>query len=210
MTVRINFLPKTYQPPKQLGPKEWAAAAGVAVAVVGTSVYYMSAFAGAARLEKQIEVDQAKHQQVKAALAEAAEVRSREEQVDKAKAELKALQGRPWSGLLLSLTDMTPQHVTWNSVKVEGDTITLVANSRGLVDVAQLFGGLVDHSEVAEVALKYVNEEGTQVQISAKAEDDKAKKEAATAKLMTFKQLKFEMVITLNPLREGGPKANGA
>lgn len=210
MTVRINFLPKTYQPPKQLGPKEWAMAAGVAVAVVSTSVYYMTAFAGAARMESQIKADQVERQQVKTMLAQAAQIRAREEQVTRAKAELRSLEGRDWSPVLLTLRDLTPQHMTWTSVKVDGETITLSAVGRGLVDVAQLFGGLVDHNEVAEVALKYAKEDGSSVEVTAKASDDKAKKEAATARLMTFNQLQFEMVITLNPLREGGQKANGA
>ncbi len=210
MTVRINFLPKTYQPPKQLGPKEWAAAAGIAVAVVGTTTYYMASFASVARLEKQVTQQQELDQRVKADLVRAAEIKAQEERVAKAKAELKALQGRHWSGILLALSDLTPQHVTWTDVNVQGDTITLKANSRGLVDVAQLFGGLVDNGEVTEVTLKYVNEDGVKVQVSAKPEDDKAKKEAAAARLMTFRHMSFEMVIRLNPLGERGQRPNGA
>lgn len=213
MMVRINFLPKTYQPPKQLGPKEWAMAAGVAVAVVSTSVFYMTAFAGASRMETQVKADQARHQQVKADLSRAAELKAREEQVARAKADLKSLEGRDWSPVLLSLRDLTPQHVTWGSVKIEGDSITLKATSRGLVDVAQLFGGLLDQGQVSEVALRYVNENGTPVQFSMKANEDKEKqeaKEAAAPKVFMFRTLEFEMLIKLNPLREGGQTANGA
>lgn len=209
MTVRINFLPKTYRPPKRLGLKEWAAAAGVALAVVGTTTYYMTAFAGVARLEQQIVVAQGRHQQVKAMLAQAAAVKAREERVVTAKADLKALQGRHWSGILLTLGDLTPKHVVWTSVKIEGDRIALVATSRGLVDVAQLFGGLVDHNEVAEVVLKYVDENGTQMQITAKSGDSTAKQNNALS-LLAPRQMKFEMVITLTPLHEEGQNEHGA
>lgn len=207
MTVRINFLPKTYQPPKQLGPKEWTIAAGVAAGVVATSVFYMSTFATAARLENQVKAAAAKHQQVKADLALAAEIRAREEKVAQAEKDLRSLVGRPWSTILLTLADLTPQQVTWHSLTVQDSQITLKATGRGLVDVAQLFGGLVDHSQVEQVSLRYVNEQGVPVKITVKA-GEKDPNLQTSLTLRSFRQLEFEMVITLvRP--EGGAMQNG-
>jgi len=207
MTVRINFLPRTYQPPKQLGAKEWAAAAGAAVAVVSTSVFYMGAFSDTSRMERMIVVDQAQLQGAKAQLSEAALLKIREERVVQAEAELNALGGRNWSGVLLNLTDLTPRLVTWASVNVRGDELTLSGTSGGLVDVAQLFAGLLDNPEVAHVALRFINEQGIPITIAA-ATDDQAGQSAAKQTLLTFRQMEFEMVITL-AASEGGRRQYG-
>jgi len=207
MTVRINFLPKTYQPPKQLGAKEWAVAAGAAVAVVGTSVFYMGTFSDTARMERMIVVEQAQLQGAKAELAEAAQLKIREDKVVQAESELNALGGRNWSRVLLNLTDLTPQQVTWASVSVKGDELTLVGTSAGLVDVAQLFGGLLDNPEIAHVALRYINEEGLPITIAA-ATDDQLGQAVARQTLVTFRQMEFEIVITLSA-SEGGRRQYG-
>lgn len=208
MTVRINFLPRSYQPPKQLGVKEWAVVAAAAVGVVAATVFYMSAFAGANRLEGQVTVDTAEHQRVKVLLGQATEIRTREEQVAQSERELRSLVGRPWSGVVLTLADLTPQHVSWQDLTVEGHQIILKASSRGLVDVAQLFGGLVDLSQVEQVSLRYVNEQGIPVTLSVKA-DEKDLKVQTSMILQSIRQLEFEMVITL-VRSEGGPMPNGA
>jgi len=208
MTVRINFLPKTYQPPKQLGAKDWAIAAAVAVTAVGTTVFYMGTFASTARLEVQVQTDQNRLQSVRAQLAQAAELKAREEQVVNAESELRALAGRQWSSVLLTLRDQTPLHVTWIGLTVEGNDITLKAWARSLVDVAQLFGGLVDLNQVDTVTLHYLNEAGVPVSITAKGGDKDAQVDAARA-LSNFRQLEFEMVIKLTRA-EGGQMPNGA
>lgn len=208
MTVRINFLPKTYQPPKQLGPKEWAVTGAVAAAAVATTVFYMGTFASTSRLETQVLTDQTKLQTVRTQLNQVVEVKAREDQIARAEMELRALSGRPWSALLLTLRDMTPQHVTWTSLTVSGNEVTLKGWSRSLVDVAQLFGGLVDLNQVDQVTLRYVNEAGAPMSVTAKGGDKDAQIDAAKA-LGSFRQLEFEMVITLTRT-EGGPMPNGA
>lgn len=208
MTVRINFLPKTYQPPKQLGAREWAVAAGAAVAVVGTSVFYMGTFSDTSRMERVIVADQARLQSTKAQLSEAVQIKIREDKVVLAEAELNALGGRNWSGVLLHLTDLTPQLVTWSSVNVKGDELTLGATSSGLVDVAQLFHGLLVNPEIEHVALRYINEQGTTITIAAST-DDQLGQSVAGQTLVTFRQMEFEMVITL-AASEGGRKQYGA
>lgn len=208
MTVRINFLPKTYQPPKQLGPKEWAVAGAVTVAAVATTVFYMGTFASTARLETQVLTDQTKLQTVRTHLTQAAELKAREDQIARAEMELRALSGRPWSAVLLTLRDMTPQHVTWTSLTVTGNEVTLKAWGRSLVDVAQLLGGLVDLNQVDQVTLHYVNESGLPVSVTTKGGDKNAQIDAARA-LGSFRQLEFEMVITL-ARTEGGLMPNGA
>jgi hypothetical protein len=214
MTVRINFLPKSYQPPKQMGLKDWGVAAAAALILVTGGTVYASTFATAAKTERQVEIDQAKLQGVRALLAEAGDLKVREERVAQAEAELKALGGHRWSGVLITLRDLTPKQVTWTSLSAEGDKIVLQATGHGLVDVAQIFGGLVDHQEVADVSLRYVNEKG--IPISIKVEkpiatgDDaagEATEEAAEARvaeanaelidLGTYRQMEFELVITL-------------
>lgn len=209
MTVRINFLPKSYQPPKQMGLKEWGVAAAAAVILATGGTVYASAYSAAAKAERQVEIDQAKLQGVRALQAEALDLKVREERVAQAEAELRALGGHRWSDVLITLRDLTPKQVTWTSLKANGDQIILQATGHGLVDVAQIFGGLVDHKEVAEVALRYVNEKGVPMSITVAnpaAAVDGAGKAAdaavteAIAELLhlgTYRQLEFELAITL-------------
>jgi Flp pilus assembly protein TadB len=103
MTVRINFLPRNYQPPKQLGVKEWGIAAAAALAIVATGAYYTSVYAGTADLEHQVSASQAKLQNVKTLLAQADEIKLREARITKAESDLKVLAGRHWSTTLLTL-----------------------------------------------------------------------------------------------------------
>ncbi|MDF2628537.1 MAG: hypothetical protein K0R39_2368 [Symbiobacteriaceae bacterium] len=215
MTVRINFLPKQYQPPKQLGPKEWAIAAATALALVATGGYYASVYAGTADLERQVQADQAKHQSVKTLLVQADEIKVREAQVAKAEVDLRSLTGRQWSGVLFTLTQLTPQHVTWTNLKVEGSQVSLKGTGRSLIDIAQLLGGLVTDTSVEQVSLKMVNEKGMPVVVTVQAPEPDANgksKDAvaeATKALSTLelgpvelgviRQLEFDMVIILAP-----------
>lgn len=201
MTVRINFLPRNYQPPKQLGAKDWGIAAATAIAVVAATAYYGNVYSATGALERQAAGDQAKDQQVKALLAQAGDIRGREERVARAESDLKALGGRPWSGVLLNLRELTPQHVTWTGLKVEGSSMTLNGRGRGLLDVAQLFAGLIDHTDIEQVALKYVNEEGLPVTVTATKATDKAELTQQVAGSRMLRQLEFEMVITLVPAK---------
>lgn len=215
MTVRINFLPKQYQPPKQLGPKEWAIAAATALALVATGGYYASVYAGTMDMERQVQADQAKHQSVKALLVQSEEIKAREAQVAKAEVDLRSLAGRRWSGVLFTLTQLTPKHVTWTSLEVNGDQVTLKGTGKGLVDIAQLLGGLVTEKSVAQVSLRVVNEKGVPVVVTVQApsaESGKAGEAAVaeatkalgelnlgTVEVGTIRQLEFDMVITLAP-----------
>jgi Tfp pilus assembly protein PilN len=215
MTVRINFLPRNYQPPKQLGVKEWGIAAAAALAIVATGAYYTSVYAGTADLEHQVSASQAKLQNVKTLLAQADEIKLREARITKAESDLKVLAGRHWSTTLLTLSQLTPQHVTWTSVKADGDNLVLKGTGRGLVDIAQLMGGLVTDTSVREVSLKVVTEKGIPITVTVKSNDKdpaKAGQDAikdATKELGTIKQLEFEMVITLVPA-EGREMPHGA
>lgn len=220
MTVRINFLPKQYQPPKQLGPKEWAIAAATALAIVATGGYYTSVYAGTMDMERQVQADQAKHQSVKALLVQADEIRTREAQVAKAEVDLRSLAGRQWSGVLFTLTQLTPKQVTWTSLQVNGNQVSLKGTGEGLVDIAQLLGGLVTEKSVEQVSLKMVNEKGVPVVVTVQAPTKESGKagEAAVAEatkalstmnLGTIRQLEFDMTITLTPA-EGRAIQHGA
>lgn len=195
-TVRINFLPRSYQPPKQLGLKEWAAAAGVAVVMVATTVYYMSMFASTKRFEGEFDRSQMRHQAVKTKLAEATDLRAREERVAHAEGELNSLAGHRWSSVLITLSDLTPARVTWTNLTVERNGLRLMGTAGGLVDVAQLFGGLLNSSGVEAVTLKYVNEKGVPVAVTARSGEEKPT--AVEMKgIPLLSQLEFEMTITL-------------
>ncbi len=212
MTVRINFLPRNYQPPRQMGAKEWGIAAAVAAALTATGVGYGSVYANTVRLEQETQIAQAQLQQVKAQLAHAEEIRLREQRVAQAEVELKALAGHDWSRVLLTLRELTPKHVTWTSLQAEGNDIVLKGTGRGLIDVAQLFGGLVDTRQVEQVALRYVDERGIPITITARAgEGAEAEAELAGAEEVVgeFRQLEFELVITLAPA-EGRAQPHGA
>lgn len=195
-TVRINFLPRSYQPPKQLGAKEWAAAAGVAVVMVATTVYYMSLFSSTKRIEGELDRSQIRYQAVKTKLAEATDLKVREERVARAEADLQSLAGHRWSSVLITLSDLTPVRVSWTSLTAERDNLRLMGTAGGLVDVAQLFSGLLNNAGVEAVTLRYVNEKGVQVAVTARSgEEAPAAAGMPASPLLT--QLEFEMTITL-------------
>jgi Tfp pilus assembly protein PilN len=171
MTVRINLLPKGYQPPKPAGPKELVIAVGAALAVLATGAFYSSVYAGTLDLERQLVAHQAKHEAVKAQLAEAAEIKAREVRVVQAENELRVLFGRRWSGVLSVLSTLTPKQVTWTSMKSQGDTVTLQGTSSDLADLAQLLGGLVTEKTVDRVSLKSVTEQGVPVAVTVQANE---------------------------------------
>ena len=217
MTVRINFLPRNFQPPTPAGAKEWGVAAVAGLAAVTMGVFYMNAYTSTARMEQQTAMQESQLQGVKALLAQAADIQTREQAVAQAETDLMSLSGREWSNILLTLRDLTPQHLTWTSVKAEKDEIVIKGTSRGLVDVAQLLGGLIDTREVEEVALKYANEQGIPITIKVKADEQEAAAEgeeqsqpveAATASAM-WRQMEFELRITLIKA-EGRKLPNGA
>jgi len=106
------------------------------------------------------------------------------------------------------LRDLTPQHVQWQSLKVENNTITLKATGKGLLDVAQLFGGLVENSMVESVTLHYVNEKGADVTVT-QSKEAKPATSPLPVSLDKARQMEFELVITLiGP--EGGQASHGA
>lgn len=208
MTVRINFLPRNYQPPKQMGAKEWGIVAAVAVGVLATGGYYSSVFAATAGLERQVVQDKARLTTIQAQLAEAEDIKARETRVTQAETDLKALAGRHWSGVLLTLAQLTPQHVSWTSLDVKSNNITLKGTGRGLVDVAQLMGGLVTEQSVDMVALRFINEKGMPVVVTLKPGDKSGVPDEIRA-MGTARNLEFEMVITL-VAAEGRQVPNGA
>ncbi|MFZ5814977.1 MAG: hypothetical protein ACOY93_06695 [Bacillota bacterium] len=197
--IKINLMLKEYAPPRQAGVLEWGLVAAAALAVVVGTVHYAGVHADTLRMAARAEDQGQRLHVVKAQLAEAAVIQQRELRVARAEGELKGLEGRRWSGVLLTLRDLTPQDVTWQSLQVSGDEMTLKATSRGLVDVAQLFAGLIARAEVAEVTLHYVNEAGIRVEY--KVEGDQPLESTPAA---TFKQLEFEVVITLAKQEGGG------
>jgi Tfp pilus assembly protein PilN len=202
MTVRINFLPKSYQPPKQMGAKEWGIIAATALVVVGTGAYYSSVYSGTVAMASQAEASQVKLKQVQAQLAHATEIKTREVNVVRAEQDLKSLAGRQWSSVLLTLSQLTPKHVSWTSLKASGDEITLKGTSRGLVDMAQLLGGLVTESTVQQVTLKFINEKGIPISVVVK-QGDKTDGTSGLAEQMKdvgeVKTMEFELVVTLVP-----------
>lgn len=215
MTVRINFLPRNYQPPKQMGPKEIGIAVAMALAVVATGSYYATVYAGTLDMERQAQANQTKLQDVQALLAEAEEIKTREVRVAKAESDLKALAGRHWSGVLITLSQLTPQHVTWKDLKAEGSTINLSGTGRSLVDIAQLMGALVTETSVDQVALKVVTEQNVTLTMTVKSSSSEPGKvdpkavSQMTQELGEVRQLEFQMVITLTPA-EGRAVPNGA
>lgn len=201
-SIKINLLLKEYAPPRKAGRREWAIAAALALATVAGGVYYMGVSAEAAQLVRRAESQEQQLHRVKAGLAEAAAIRQREERVVRAEGELKGLEGRRWSNVLLTLRDLTPQHVTWQALNIDAEMMTLKASSRGLVDVAQLFAGLIASTQVSEVSLHYVNEAGIPVQMTA-GQGQPAPTPEAIRPTGMLRQLEFEIVITLVP-QEGG------
>lgn len=208
--IKINLMLKEYAPPRQAGRLEWAIAAATILALGAGSYYYMGVVADAELMgERAASLEQRLHR-VKAQLAEAGLIRQREEKVELAEGELRGLVGRRWSSLLLTLRDLTPQDVTWQVLSIAGDSVTLKATSRGLVDVAQLFRGLILHPQVAEVSLRYVNEKGILVEFKAEpAQTGSGKAPPAPQEQVRppaeFRLLEFEVTISLVPQEGGTP-----
>ena len=211
MTVRINFLPRSYQPPKQMGAKEWGIALATVAAVLATTGYYTSVYSGTIGLERQAQADTGKLKGVQAQLAQAEEIKARETRVATAEHDLMSLAGRHWSSVLLTLTQLTPQHVAWTGLKTNGNDIVLQGTSRGMVDMAQLMGGLVTESTVDMVTLKTVDEKGMPITVTVKAGDKSGVVDGIKdlKDLGMVRQLDFELVITLLPA-EGRPMPHGA
>jgi Tfp pilus assembly protein PilN len=217
MTVRINFLPRNYQPPKQMGSKEVGIAAAVVTGIVAAGVFYMGVHASTTGLERQMAMNQMKLQNVRTQLVQATDLKVREDRVTKAELELKSLTGRHWSSLLLTLRELTPTHVTWTTVTVKDDAVTLKGTTRGLVDLAQLFGGLLENADVDTVSLKYIDEKGIPITRTVKAGEKPgtlpepakadpppagapAKPVPVDAPKLMFNQLEFELTATLKPV----------
>lgn len=171
MGIRINLLPRSYQPPKPVGGREVIVAAAVGLTLFGGGAFYVSTWSGIGRLEQEIQTKSAQYQQVEQKLAEAASIKQREAKVAEAEGDMKALMGRDWSPLLENLAEMTPQNMTWTELSVLGNGVTLKGNARGLIDLAQLFGGLVNHPDVEFASLRYVNEQGVPVTMTIKEKD---------------------------------------
>lgn len=171
MGIRINLLPKSYQPPKPLGAKEMMIAAAVGLVLFGGGAYYVSAWTGLGKMEQQITTKGSQLQQVQLKLADASAVKQREQKVSAAEGDLKALMGRDWSPLLESLAEMTPQNLTWTELKAGEERVSLKGNARGLMDLAQLFGGVVNHPAVEYAGLRYVNEQGVTITLTIKEKD---------------------------------------
>jgi Tfp pilus assembly protein PilN len=212
MTVRINFLPKSYQPPKQVGAKEIGIVVAAAVALLGTGGYYTSVYAGTVTTANQTKADEMKLKQVQTRLALAEQISGRETRVTQAETDLKSLAGRHWSGVMITLSQLTPQHVSWTALKTSGNDITLKGTSRGMIDMAQLLGGLVTESTVDQIALKFINEKGIPVSVVVKQGDKVDGKNNVPDQLKemgTVRNLEFELVITLVPA-EGRQLPHGA
>jgi Tfp pilus assembly protein PilN len=215
MTVRINFLPRNYQPPRPMGARGWLAVGAAVVTLASAGAYYGSVYTGTLRLEAQALRDRRDLQVVQGKLAEAAAIRTREERVALAEQELKALAGRHWSGVLLILSQLTPEHVTWISLESKGDDLVLKGSSRGMVDLAQLMGGLVTDLTVDQVALRAVNEKGVPVTLVVRPPSPEHpdggtdRLSEAMKELAKLRQLEFELVITLKAAG-GGAVQRGA
>lgn len=206
--IKINLLLKEYAPPRRAGAVEWGVAAVAALAMVAIGVYYMGVAADASEMNERAASQGKQLHVVKAQLAEAGSIRQREERVARAEGELKGLVGRNWSTILLTLRDLTPQYVTWNSLDIDGDTMTLKATSQGLVDVAQLFAGLIVNQQVAEVSLHYVTATGVRVEFRAEQGTEMTVPEAEIRPAGELRQLDFEISITLT--RQEGGESRGA
>jgi hypothetical protein len=147
-------------------------------------------------------------QQVKLKLADAATIHQREQKVTEAEHDLKALMGRDWSLLLEALAEMTPKNLTWTEWKAGDEKIFLKGNSRGLIDLAQLFGGLVNDPSVDYVGLQYVDAKGITVSLTIKGKDGAVNLNGLTAadqtlSLGAFRQIDFAVQIELKPLKGG-------
>lgn len=204
-SIKINLLPREYAPPRQAGVRDWVIAAGAVAGLMGAGFYYMGVAADITQTESRAGQQEQQLHLVKAQLAEAVLIGQREERVARAEGELRGLVGRRWSNLLLSLRDVTPQHISWQSVTAEGDRLTLKAESQGLVDVAQLFAGLISQPSVAEVTLRYVDEAGIAVVYRAGAGSPDGPPREPLEATGQFRQLLFELEIRLLPQEGGEP-----
>lgn len=214
MSVRINLLPPQNRPPRQRPPWVRALAALAAALVVTGGVSYTSIYMGVLRLEQQAEADETVLQDLRTRLADATRLRHREEAVVKTEAQLNAIASHRWSGLLLTMRELTPKHVTWTSLKAEERNLTLKGMTRGALDVAQLVGGLANEATVEEVALKVMSEKGIALTVSVKPgptsqAEAKERQDNILRQLGTYQVLEFELHVKLKQV-EGSETPHGA
>lgn len=206
--IKINLLPREYAPPRRAGVRDWVLVAGAIAGLMGAGLYYMGVAADITQTQSRVEQQEQQLSLVRAQLTEAALIGDREERVTKAEGELRGLVGRRWSNLLLTLRDLTPQHVTWQTVTAEGDRLTLKAESRGMVDVAQLFAGLINQPSVAEVTLRHVGAGGILVlqRVTAGAAANLPPDLQPLIATDELRGLLFELEIRLQPQEGGEPR----
>lgn len=159
MSPRINLLPAYQRPDRRVARLGYAAAAaGVLLACAG-GVYYGGLVRQQQALQARTRALQQEHEQVRATLKRAQELRAREEKVAKVEADLRHLRGRSWWPVVVELAGLTPQGgVAWEVVGAAEDRIRIQGIARGVPEVGQMVTGLVASPYVAGVDVHYANE----------------------------------------------------
>lgn len=158
--IRINLMPASRRPSRAPGRIQYLAAAGTLVAVVSGTLYYRGVVAHRADLLADATAKEVRLSEVRARLEEAERVREREEKAAQSERELKNLQGRAWSPVLLEMADLTPDGMTWELLLAGPEGLELKGSTRGMPEVAQFVTAVsasayverVDFHEYVEVA----------------------------------------------------------
>jgi Tfp pilus assembly protein PilN len=203
MTVRINFLPPSYQPPRKLGARDYLVVGAVAAAVALGSVYYGNGYAELQATQARVETAQRQLSTVRERVADLEDVRAREQRVARAEIEIQSLKGRAWSTVLLGLRDLTPQRMYWTEFEVEDARITISGSAARLIDLAQFIVGLMSSPLVAQVDLQVTTETGAAVMASVTPGESFP----ALPLDCTVCRLTFTLTINLQPQSEGGETA---
>lgn len=203
MTVPINFLPRSYQPPRKLGARDYLLVGAAAMALLAGAAYYTNAYADLNATEAKIKSTEQEIAIVKARAATVESVRAREERVAQAEMEIKSLKGRAWSPVLLGFRDLTPQRMYWTDFKVEQGIVTISGSSESLMDIAQFIVGLMVSPSVMQVDLQAATASGETISASVK-QGEKVPAALAEPADCTRCRLTFTLLINLTPPGEGG------
>lgn len=160
MSIRINFLPPSFQPPRKMGWKDVAIAVAAAMVLSGGGFYYTDLYFDLTSTKALVQATEKKTTDVKDQVSQFEEIVRREARVAEVERGVQAIKGRHWSPILLGFRDLTPQQMYWTEFQVEQNVATLSGSAASLMDVAQFVVGLMVSPAVTQVDLQVVTEEG--------------------------------------------------
>lgn len=157
--MQVNLLPAEYRPPKPLRSRHYLLLGSVFLVLFGLTTYYRGVATSREELLAAGRVLQAELTTVEAQLQEVERLTEREARVAEAEVELKGMEGRRWSPLLLRMAGRTAPGLAWERLTGDGRQVDVFGVSSGLEPLARFVTGLSMEPFVERVQLhEYVEQ----------------------------------------------------